>query len=266
MANLYTHNKFGLMLRDNLREDLKEIAYKYEAEYLIGQQGPDPFYFNTSFIIHKIKLANEIHSKSFIDFLNRNKNLIMNEKIDSPVSAYFLGSICHFILDSKIHPDVNALITSDYSHCDIEYELDRYFLIADDSDPKRFKEYNLIPNTNAICKNIYPLYESYNVSFNDVKNSLSGFRSWKKFFHCESKIKENFLLSLMDLLGVKKDYSGQILRAVPFKESKHSNEVLSDIFYSSLKSAPKLIDNIFNVIFEDDLPAKDFYINYEGEV
>ncbi|SHH64271.1 Zinc dependent phospholipase C [Anaerosphaera aminiphila DSM 21120] len=265
MASIYTHNKFGLDLIDKLNPTLKDISTKYNSYYLLGQQGPDFLFFNPKLFIKKNAPGNYIHAQSFKSFLDLNKVYLKSQNLSSPLMAYLLGATCHFILDSKIHPTVNSLAEKQFSHQDIESELDRYFLLIDENDPITFHLENLIPRDKTIFKNVYPLYKKYkNINYNDFLKSMEDFYKWKKFFHTETLRKEKIILNTMSLFKVKNIIGGQIIRQTPFDQAYNSNKILSETFTSALNAAPKLLENALDYIYNDAPLYSEFFMNYNG--
>lgn len=264
MASIYTHNKFGIKVRDRLPENLNKLAYKYEKQYLLGNQGPDIFFFNTSFLIKNIKIGAEIHYNSFESYIERNLELIQKEGFDSPITSYFLGSICHFILDSKVHPRINSLSTVSYNHLDIETEFDRYHMIEDKVDPKNFRQSSLIDA--SIYEDVQPLYASYNLSLEDVESSIKDFIFWKDVFHSETDFKINTISSALDLVGLKSTFGGVIMKDEPFEQAERTNKILLSHYNLALEDAPRLIENVFSHIFTKEKLEVNFKYNFNGEL
>ncbi|WP_164845591.1 zinc dependent phospholipase C family protein [Anaerosphaera multitolerans] len=265
MASIYTHHKFGLMIREKFNSDLYKVTLNYKEEYLLGQQGPDFLFFNPKFFLKKVPPGVFIHNKSLKDFLDRNMDYLKSQPLNSPALSYTVGFICHFILDSKIHPAVNNLSTKNYTHQEVESELDRYLLKVDNLNPTAFHMEDLVPRNKNTFKDILPLYKSYSsIDEKSFYTSLDNFYKWKKFFHSESKIKETVILSTMKILGVKSTIGGQVMRQEPLPGSAHSNKVLFNLFNSTLDLAPKLIYNALDYVFKDELPDEDFYFNFNG--
>ena len=126
MPAIITHDFFG---RDVYNDMYKLIGgSKDEADaFLLGNQGPDPLFF--SFLDPAMRghtrLGNTMHAKrpsQLIAALNRAVAALPAEEL--PVGrAYALGFLCHYTLDSTMHP---FIYFQQYSLCDAgEPGLDR---------------------------------------------------------------------------------------------------------------------------------------------
>lgn len=262
MASIYTHDKFGRLLMKKMPEVSCGLTNRILFQF--GNQGPDFFFFNTKLKIDGKNPGTTIHDRPFYDYLDRNKDFVKSLDKSSDEYFYFVGSICHFILDSFIHPTVESLVTNDYSHMDIEIELDRYYMLLDGKDPHRYKLQSLIPEANYAPK-IIPFYKSYGVKLKDVYHSLKGFKKYRTLFHTSTKVKEIFLVLLMKIIG-KSEFTGQLLTYKVRPQSKKANEILNEKFEFALDEGPRLLKNALNYIFIDEELDPHFKKDYMGEI
>lgn len=265
MASIYTHNRFGLLLKNNLSESYQKLIENYQDLYLLGQQGPDIFFFNLKTTMKKGSPGMVIHGQSGKQYLDNIKQMLKKHPKDTAYAAYFLGSLCHYILDSKIHKTVEELKTENYTHLDIETELDRFYIIKDGYKGVDFHLEDLIPQTKQVYEIVPSFYENYEgASSKVVVDGIKGFSKIKKLFHAETAFKEKALFSILKLIGKEKKFSGLLMRLKPFEESLKSNEILDKIFEDTLKIAPKLIESAFSYVYDDGILIDDFKINYDG--
>lgn len=264
MASIYTHNRFGLLLMEKMGLELRSIVTKYNDLYRLGQQGPDIFFFNLKLMMHKNSPGMIIHSQSGKDYLDHIKDMMLNYSLDSPQGAYFIGSLCHYILDSKIHPLVDSLEDGDYKHLDIETELDRYYLNKDGYKARNYRLDRLIPQTEQVYNVVPQFYLSYaDVDEKAVINGIKGFSLVKKFFITKTIFKEVSLYAFLKIIG-KEKFRALIMRSKPFEQSKKSNLILSKCFDETLNIAVDMIENAINYIYYDGVLMDDFCINYDG--
>lgn len=133
MPALLTHDYFGQDAIAHIggtffnRPDDERLTDDLRDAFLLGNQGPDPFFF-TLFSPH-IKRCKEfgslMHHAKISETIEEFRRLAFNdpEPQKSLVYAYLLGFICHFTLDSTMHPFVYA---QQYAICDAGVEgLDR---------------------------------------------------------------------------------------------------------------------------------------------
>lgn len=265
MASIYTHNRFGLLLKESLSKEYQKIIENYQDLYLLGQQGPDIFFFNLKTTMKKGSPGMVIHEQSGKQYLDNIKDMLRKHPRNTAYAAYFLGSLCHYILDSKIHKTVEELKTENYTHLDIETELDRYYIIKDGYKGVDFHLENIIPQTKQVYEIVPSFYEKYEgASSKVVIDGIKGFSKIKKLFHAETSFKINLLSLALKIVRKEKKFSGLIMRLKPFEESVKSNEILSKIFDDTLKIAPKLIDNAFGYVYDNKELIDDFNINYDG--
>ncbi len=110
MPDIITHYIFGLDTAHNIKQSpLNKILKEKKDLFLIGLQGPDPFYYH-----HfkqkdsKAYIASKMHSEKTGDFLVSALCYMKKFEVDSnefnECMSYLSGFICHYILDSMAHP------------------------------------------------------------------------------------------------------------------------------------------------------------------
>lgn len=132
MPAIITHDTFGQDLYRLLYQFIGESRDEFDA-FLLGNQGPDPLFYCVAVPrLHKISpFGSTMHSDKPTELLTALKqSLSILDDRELPIGrAYALGFLCHYILDSNMHPFVysqqfqleNAGITGlDSSH---EHEL-----------------------------------------------------------------------------------------------------------------------------------------------
>lgn len=269
MASNVTHFFFGRRLQEHFPQELLDIIEKHQDYFDIGQQGPDIFFFHIPFNKNKGKMATGdfIHDHTFQDFINRNRELLVNTPIDSPEWAYFLGAICHFILDISLHPTIDELeLHLDIRHLEMERELDRQILQEENIDPKTFFSREIIPDPNKVTDVISKFYQSYEgVNHHIVKQSLYYMRLIETFFHVTSKREENIKTKLLRWSGKDKEFMGKILFEKPHKDASIVVPILKEGFdYASGVAYYALSLMIQN---HQDLPSQDiFQFDFVGHI
>ena len=111
MPALYAHYRFGARVSRRLDGDLKDIVKKYHAQFVIGLQGPDLFFFYRPWSLNRVsKYGYRLHSLSAAPFFEHGISVVKEKGRDSGEYAYLLGFLCHFILDSECHPYVEEMM------------------------------------------------------------------------------------------------------------------------------------------------------------
>lgn len=265
MASNVTHYFFGERFLNYLPENVRELILLNKEHYIIGQQGPDPFFFHI-FSKEDKDPGSLVHEKSLHNFYLKNKDLLDNSPLYSPVWAYFIGFICHFSLDISIHRSITELEKQLHiDHMLMERELDRLILKEEDQDPKKFLSRNLIPHPKYISETMYSFYKSYpGVSFQSVKESLYLFRIIEMLFHVSSPRQERKKKKLLRSLGLNPSFQGKLLGQTPHPESRISNVILrndlEDAFYIA-----RDICYYYLINEPDRLQPAEIFLNFNGD-
>jgi len=266
MASIYTHHRFGLKLVSGLSDPYQRIVHCNPTLYLLGQQGPDIFFFNLSLYRVPNAPGPSIHRQSGKAFIDKVAPIILEKGQVSVESSYFLGCICHFLLDTTIHPLVNDFKdTPIYNHSDIETELDRYYMLLDGVDPRRINLARLLPKDKSLSKSIYPVYSGYpDVTEKMISKGIRGFALFKTLMHSPNKLREKMLRSVMKRMGVGHDITGHLIRQKPFAQAEMSNRLISESIENLRKKAPAYVDNAYRYVF-DGTPLNDIFMkNFNG--
>lgn len=118
MPAIITHDTFGQEVYGRLYELIGGSRDEAEA-FLLGNQGPDPLFY--SVLDPRLTAAHQLgsimHRYQPDALLIAFKQSIMRlpEHVRSVARAYVLGFMCHYVLDSSMHPLVYA---QQYALCD----------------------------------------------------------------------------------------------------------------------------------------------------
>ena len=110
MPGIATHHAFGLEVYETL-EGLIGATDDERAAFLLGNQGPDPMFY-----LAAVPSAEELRKVGSV--MHRNdparvlqqvhRAFIAATPADGALRAYALGFLCHYLLDSMVHPLVYA--------------------------------------------------------------------------------------------------------------------------------------------------------------
>ncbi len=109
MPDFTTHHIFGQQLLETMSAEIRKAAEAEPSAYFWGLQGPDLLFFHRA-VWEKSPLPQQgrrLHAeKTGPLFTALLAEMIDRRKMaDFPVlEAYFLGFICHYILDREMHP------------------------------------------------------------------------------------------------------------------------------------------------------------------
>lgn len=263
MPSFYTHYNFGKEVIHSLSSKIKNIIKQNDELFIFGNQGPDLFFFH---ILSALKGSNPgsiMHDTSFKEIVDKARYNILKLGVHSPSNVYFFGLCCHFLLDATVHPTVDDLESKNYTHLDIESELDRYFLNKNNEDEFKFNQYELVPSPD-IAEYIYPIYAGFpEVSKELIYRSIKDMKLVKKIFQARGKRKEKFILNTLKFLKMD-GFSGQLIRQVPFKESENSNIILEKLYNDALDRAPSFLDEVYSYVYEGAEAPEEFRKDFNG--
>lgn len=124
----YTHYCFGKDVYKHLDDqNIKDLLLRNENCFLIGLHGPDIFFYE-----RWNKIARKMHQEKANTFFEKAQDIIQSEA----QLAYILGFICHYLLDSQMHPYIKRMIkNTNMDHFEIESDYDRLLLKRNHQDP-----------------------------------------------------------------------------------------------------------------------------------
>lgn len=147
MPGIVTHHMFGVDVYGSCPQLIGETQSALDA-FLLGNLGPDPFFYLTaSSLLRKYRRIGQIlHKQNTPQLLfSIHEHFIADESMRESAAhkAYALGFLCHYLLDSTVHPLVYAQqhavcnthlegLAGEWSHrvvhATIETSLDEYVL------------------------------------------------------------------------------------------------------------------------------------------
>ena len=142
MPSSITHGYFGIDVYNKLDKKTKNKLSNYIGILKAFSQGPDPYFFYDLHLSRRSKNVFKIsssmqHSKTNEYFLSLINYINDKKYYSNPnVLSYLIGHICHFVLDSSIHPFIiynsgryNSKDKNTYKynglHEEMEYFIDR---------------------------------------------------------------------------------------------------------------------------------------------
>lgn len=221
MASHITHYLFGKRIVDRLPREARQVIYRYPEHFLIGNQGPDLFFFHIT--SKRRHIGPYIHDLPFEYLLFKNRDWLATMPDDTPTWAYFLGLVCHFSLDIAFHPYIDAIEKEiSIDHMTIEREFDRHLLEEEHIPFGTFMEREIIPHPDGIVDAVYPIYRPYfNTSSHDIRQALFSFRILLTFFHVNSTPERNGKLALLKALGLDEKFGGMLMKKDGYAEAIH---------------------------------------------
>lgn len=233
MPAILTHHFFGKSVLNEV-STIVEFKSKEEIDaFILGNQGPDPFFYLVLGKRYKASkpLGSVMHKARPAQLLFNLCSLTKDAESESSqiARAYVSGFLCHWALDSTLHPLVyywqNALIgagvvgldasSSDKVHGEIERDIDEAVLYSRTGRTiDSYKPYKEILNCSRdALKTIDSLYEGASIMTYGlpVRNdsfsaAVFGFRHIQRLFYSPGATKRG-LCSAIEVLFTRDDYS-----------------------------------------------------------
>ena len=169
----YTHYCFGKDVYKHLDDqNIKDLLLRNENCFLIGLHGPDIFFYE-----RWNKIARKMHQEKANTFFEKAQDIIQSEA----QLAYILGFICHYLLDSQMHPYIKKMIkNTNMDHFEIESDYDRLLLKRNHQDPLHKEIYEHIRfKEKEICtiQSFFP-----ELSYLDIEKTLKGLKRFDHLF------------------------------------------------------------------------------------
>lgn len=160
MAAGYTHYCFGKDVLRRLPEDIRNFLLEYRDAYMIGQQGPDIlFFYRPFFIKNKVCQKGLRMHKRFGRELTERARVIYKERKNDHFKAYYMGFLCHFMLDSTVHTYIrDAVFKYQVTHSDIEAHMDRYLMKKDGRNFLVLNPYSYMKCSVELCEAMAPFF------------------------------------------------------------------------------------------------------------
>lgn len=284
MPNIITHCLFGEDVLNQLHSnETKEILKNNYQEFMIGCNGPDFFFFYKFFKKQYAsfrELGSLVHAQQvnhFYEIAIQQINSQQNSTMKAAMSAYVMGHLCHWALDSSAHPYI-FYKTGKYSglsesmHHRFESMLDAMMLkekkgltIQQFDFPSLSKT---SPNSVKAIANIYiPIMkEVYNETITE-KQIQDALNDWyhiqkllkdptgikTKILKCYEKQKQHPWLYSGNIIPSKIDETYDVLNlqkkqwCYPVDETKISHETFIEIYNRASLLAVLVIECMHNI-------------------
>lgn len=249
MPAIITHDSFGQDAYKELYETIGGSRDEYEA-FLLGNQGPDPLFYSA--LVPRLRKFADLGSKMHREKTNElilafKQSLSILDDKEYPIGrAYVLGFLCHYLLDSNMHP---LVYFNEYQLCDagvedfgrdnggevhavIESELDELVLFTKRGetvasfDPSS----EILRGSDHVLATISKLYNYVAlVVYGQIipegmyGSALKAFRRTEKVFHSRSGLKRDVLGRIEEVFRPYSFVRSMSPRAIEISESLFDN-------------------------------------------
>lgn len=236
MADFVSHHLFGEQALPVFPMPAQRAAARRPACFFWGCQGPDPlFYRKIVFGSPLHKTGNRMHSEKTAELfaaLARTVHCLSDEAREM-AEAYFYGFLCHYALDSEIHPYVycrqeqlhsaNVRLLSSAIHCEIETDIDcvlyqrhtgRAVTTFKPGDHYQLDSAELAVLACILRAVLLSVYGE-DVPTHDLRRAFEEMLSWQEFFYAEHRTVYHGAQNIERLLGRGALISGHMKTAYP---------------------------------------------------
>ena len=214
MPATLTHAKFAMDVYNLLDDTYKTIDNKDFLKYKMFAQSTDPLMFYNIESLHKGKNIRRLqfyfHTNKSQEFFIKLCQIIKDNKLynDSSIISFLYGFICHYVLDSTIHPfviyktgffDKKNKDTYKYNgyHEYMETYLDNIMIKKMEKNPYSFKIHDYSFDLKKFDNNL-------NMVINECFKSVFNINNMDKIYYKSLKQMRRFLKRYRyDKLGIK---------------------------------------------------------------
>ena len=156
--------------------------------------------------------------------------------------AYLYGLLCHYCLDSVMHPYVSEqAATVGATHLEIEGEFERYLLEKDGKIPPCAQDLsNHLKLTPGECETVAKFYSP--ATPRNIKDSVNGMAFIVKLLSAPEGTKRTVVQKGMGL--VASEFTGLMIPASPNLSCTHLNEPLLDLYEKAAAQLPEMLSQL----------------------
>ncbi|MEG0070372.1 MAG: peptidase [Raoultibacter sp.] len=290
MPAIMTHDFFGRDVYDELYNLIGGSRDECDA-FLLGNQGPDPLFYSViSPRLAKFNnLGSTIHNEKPSEVLCALKHsLSILDETERPVGrAYALGFVCHYTLDSSMHP---LVFFNEYQVCDagveglsrengnevhgvIESELDEMVLFnkREETIATYVPAENILRASDSLLQTISKMYAYIATTVYGLfiptsmfATAVKDFRVGQSAFYSPSGKKRSLISNLEERFRQYSFFRSMSHRAIELKESMFANhehaqwenpftgEYRTDSFWDIYHNALEAAKNNISTFLEPD--------------
>ncbi len=267
MPAIFTHIQFGKEVAATLPTSLREIIERHPAPFYLGTQGPDILFYHKPF---KKKEKNpvrkqgwDMHAESAASFFERVAK-ILAENPNEAQTAYAIGFLCHFTLDSQCHPFIDGHSVDGLSHGKIEAELDKLFFQRAGYPTRGFNAATLF----------FPLEEARAASASllgvpekNMQIAIKSMRKINRLFSHKSGLVHGFCHAALTVAGMNKSFGEMFLYKKADERCAPLLPTLASLFEGAIPLANEKLTQYFTHLAEiakSGLQDEFYRYNYSG--
>ncbi len=255
MPSIYAHYRLGLELLPTFPGDVRRVIQRFRRLFDVGLHGPDIFlYYNPVLPTAVGSLGSKYHAQTGREYFQRICRVTRLENSEA-AQAYIYGALCHYALDSAMHPYVNAQAAANgVTHGQIEAEFDRFLLEKDGKIPPESQDFSPhLTLTPGECAMVAKFYSP--ASARQVQSSLRHMAASVKLFATPEGARRSALRKSMEL--IKLPVRGMLMTTGPNPKCAHLDTSLLEIYERVVAEFPELLSQLqahltYNGVFGEE--------------
>ena len=221
MPNVIAHCWYGEVIATKTPAEIISRAIKKNHEiFMLGAQGPDPFYFyhrmpwqshkKNEYVYNYAEIIHEKHiNKTFTHFITQAK-----ASNDDRLIAYVAGFLCHWALDMKCHPYINyetGSLTRNMGnmHQVFETQIDKGIMVMNNMSTRDFQTRKLVKIPKGAYDMIYDLFkplfkqmDNLDLDYKEMMDSFPVFVQMQGVFYDPNFKKFKWMSRIEKLFGM----------------------------------------------------------------
>lgn len=220
MPSIYAHYEFGQRVVEDLPYAMRKCIACARPHFDLGLQGPDFFYFGS---VYRNQVALD-----FGEFLHEEPMRCTLETIlqgfdlkpdtergglSMEHSAYLMGLIGHFTLDSIVHPYVYEIQGSMANHLALETDFDSFLLRESGRVPWEFPMGKLCPTDQSVLRTVSEVYAYWYkvITPGRVMSCITDFHYLRSRMCTPTPLGYSFIKGIMKVFGIYEAYRGMLM-------------------------------------------------------
>ena len=277
MPAIFTHVQFGKDVVATLPPFFSRLVEAHPQCFYLGTQGPDPLFYHKPLKSKNNPIrqkGKDLHAVAPEAFFLRGAKLLLEDgenydkgsfKPQSKEAAYLLGFLCHFILDTTLHPYIDENSVNGLTHGKIESELDKHVFRK---NGKRIRGFNT-------AKLFFPLDESQKVGAQflsvpekNAKKALKTMRRINGLFSNKCGLVHGFCHATLSIAGMNNSFGQMFIHKKDDRRCAPLFEELDKLYNEAVATANRVILEFFlsmeNSVQNNKLTNDIFRYNYSG--
>ena len=255
MPSVYAHYRLGLALLSTFPADIQRTIGRFRRLFDVGLHGPDVFlYYNPILPTNVGTLGSKFHAQSGREYFQRVCRVARLEKSEA-AQAYIYGALCHYALDSALHPYINEQAAlADVMPGHVEAEFDRFLLERDGKIPPESQDFSphlqLTPGECATVAKFYP-----GTTSRQVQDSLRNMAYSVKLFATPEGARRAALRKGMELM--KLPVRSMLMTTGANRKCAHLDAPMLEIYDRVVSEFPELLSQLqahmtYNAVFGEE--------------